>query len=305
MRDTGIVVVTHNSAGFLGPCLDQALAACASVVVVDNASTDSTLDEARRRPVEVVVNLHNRGFAAAANQGVRSLDRDFIVLINPDAILETGLDPLRRAFDDPRVAGATGQLVDPARVPQTGFNFRRLPTPAALAFEALLINRLWRRNPVNWHYRCLDLNPERSGPVEQPAAALLMFRRAAWERIGGFDESFFPVWFEDVDFCKRLRDHGYLMMYVPAVVAKHTGGHSVHNLSLESGRIYWYGNLLRYASKHFRPGAARAVGLAVVVGSLVRMLIGVFGEWSLKPVAVYGTVLRLAGRFVWLGHSAQ
>ena len=140
---------------------------------------------------------------------------------------------------------------------QAGFAVRRLPTPLALALEVLLINRLWPGNSVNWHYRCYGFNLDEPAEIEQPAGAFLMFRREVWESLGGLDEGFYPIWFEDVDFCKRLRDHGYHVYYEPRAVATHLGGHSIRKILLEKRELYWYGSLLKYCSKHFFTGTAR------------------------------------------------
>src|SRR5690242_4395003 len=92
-------------------------------VVVDNASKDATLECTRRPGVRVIANKENRGFAAAVNQGVRSTDAEFILLLNPDARLLTGVDDLVRAS---RQYGlAAGKLVDRSGQPQRGFTIRR------------------------------------------------------------------------------------------------------------------------------------------------------------------------------------
>ena len=123
-----------------------------------------------------------------------------------------------------------------------------------------------------------------------------MVRREVWQELGGLDESFFPLWFEDVDFCRRIRDRGFSLYYMPEAVAKHTGGHSIPNLPLEIRLIYWYRSLLRYSAKHFRPFAFRAVCLAVVTGSFLRGIAESALQRSLKPMAAYGSVAGLAGR---------
>ena len=120
-----------------------------------------------------------------------------------------------------------------------------------------------------------------------------MFSRAAFDRVGGFDERYWPVWFEDVDFCKKLQQAGYRVFYNPEGVAKHTGGHSVGSLGLEIRELYWYGSLLEYASKHYRSLAYRAVCLAVVSGSAFRAVRG-YPRYGFKAFAVYGAVFRLA-----------
>lgn len=290
-----IVVVTYNSEKEIGPCLDAAMATGAEVIVVDNASADGTLEEAGRRNVRLIANRVNRGFAAAVNQGIRATTAPFLLLLNPDAVLLTGIGPLMDACLRPKVGLAGGKLVDETGRPQAGFMLRRLPSALALSFEALLLNRLWPGNPVNRRYRCLGMDTGRPCEAQQPAGALLMLRRDVWERLEGFDESYFPLWFEDVDFAKRARDLGYRAYYEPAVVAKHTGAHSIRPVALESRQLYWYGNLLRYASKHFSVGAEKSLCAAVAVGSIFRMLAGMARQWSLRPVAVYSSIVRLAG----------
>lgn len=267
------------------------------MVVVDNASSDSTPDLARRADVHLITNRRNRGFAAAVNQGFSILQSTYVLLLNPDALLQTDLSSLREACDLPHAAGAGGCLLDESGRPQIGFMVRSFPTPAVLALEALLLNRTWPNNPINASYRGMRLDYSVVQSVEQPAGAFLMIRRAVWEELGGFDESFWPLWFEDVDFCRRAADRGYLWYYTPAAVCQHTGGHSIVKLALEMRLVYWYGSVLRYSAKHFRPRGVRAVCVAVISGSLLRMLPEAALRRSLKPVVAYSKVIWLAGRY--------
>jgi GT2 family glycosyltransferase len=138
--------------------------------------------------------------------------------------------------------------------------------------------------------------------VEQPAGAFLMFSRLAYEKVGGFDERFYPVWFEDVDFCARLKEAGYRVRYTPEAVANHTGGHSVGTLPMEIRQRYWYGSLLEYAAKHYPPPALRAVCFAVMLGAgfraLPALLRTISGSGNAGPavnvLVVYRSVARLA-----------
>jgi GT2 family glycosyltransferase len=297
----GIVIVTYNSEAEIGPCLDAALVTGAEVIVVDNASSDGTLAQVRRRGADVIANPVNRGFAAGANQGIGAISADFILLLNPDAVLKTSLEPLQAACASAEVGAVGGKLVDLNNAVQAGFTVRRLPTPLVLAFEVLLINRLWPRNSVNWHYRCYDFKYDEPVEVEQPAGAFLMFRRDVWQSLGGLDEAFYPIWFEDVDFCKRLRDHGYHVYYEPRAVATHLGGSSIRKILLEKRELYWYGSLLRYGFKHFGQAHTQLLCLAVIVGSLLRMAMGILIQWSFKPIPVYGRVMRLAAQYMLFG----
>jgi GT2 family glycosyltransferase len=141
--------------------------------------------------------------------------------------------------------------------------------------------------------------------VEQPAGAFFMVRRAVWQELGGFDEGFFPLWFEDVDFCRRVADRRYYLYYVPEAVAKHAGAHSIRHLTVEMRRVSWYRSLLRYSARHFRPRAFRAVCLAVVTGSIVRSIAESILDRSLEPLAAYGKVVGFASRCLLFGPAPR
>src|SRR5437588_6801023 len=140
MAAIGIVIVTYNSAEHIGACLEAAQRTNAEIIVVDNASSDDTVEQVTRRNVRLLANSTNRGFAAAVNQGIASLDTLYILLLNPDTILVSGLEAMRAACELPGSAGAGGQLLDALGQPQIGFMVRRFPTGASLALEALLLN---------------------------------------------------------------------------------------------------------------------------------------------------------------------
>lgn len=298
MNGYGVVLVTYNSATAIGTALDALAAADpADILVVDNGSTDRTLEEVRKRPdVRLIANPWNRGFAAAANQAFENVHCDCILLLNPDATPAGPLNELADACAQAGVAAAGGKLIGSDGRAQAGFMVRRLPTPWTLAFEALGINRIWSGNPVNRRYRCRGFDPECAAEVEQPAGAFLMLRRQVWRALGGFDDRFFPLWFEDVDFCKRALKAGYRILYVPTASAKHSGGHSIRQLSSANRAGYWYATLLSYAAKHFRPTAVRAVCMGVVLGSLVRAFFSIIRGDNLKAKTAV-RVIQLAGRF--------
>jgi N-acetylglucosaminyl-diphospho-decaprenol L-rhamnosyltransferase len=298
MARVAIVIITYNSASEIGGCLDALTASLdVEVVVVDNASADRTVEEIARRGVRVISNRSNAGFAAGVNQGVLATTAPLVLLLNPDAHLVTGLEAMANLLETPGTGAVGGMLVGIDDKPQRGFMARNLPTPLTLIFEVFGINHLWPRNPLNWHYRCLGFDPMTTAAVDQPAGAFLMFRRAVWEQVGGFDERFAPIWFEDVDFCARIKTAGFRTYYEPAGVAKHSGSHSIRPLSLENRQRYWYGSLLEYAAKHYRSVAFRTTCVAVAASAALRAVIA-FPREGFKAFAVYGGVFSLAlGRF--------
>ena len=297
--EPGIVIVTHNSAEYLAACLESALERSPHVVVVDNLSSDSTCEVARRYPVQLIANKTNKGFAAAVNQGVSALKTGTVLILNPDARLLTPLTPMLEYFppsvpsrnpsapsrdregavctgieNAPKTGVVGGRLLDENGVDQSGFAIRRFPTPAALIFECLGLNRLWPGNPVNKRYRALDADLSIAQEAEQPAGAFLMFPRDVWQSVGGFDERFHPLWFEDVDFLRRVSNAGYKIWYEPAARAAHSGAHSIRSLQPSDRQRFWYGNLLRYASIHFESDVTvRLLAVSVLFGVGMRRLL--------------------------------
>jgi len=303
MRRSGVVVVTYNSSEVIERCLDS----CGDlpVVVIDNASHDGTGAILRRRNVTLIANTANQGFAGAVNQGVAALGTELVLLLNPDAELTSPIDELEQACSEAGTGLAAGKLVDEAGEVQRGFTLRRFPTPLTLVCEVLGINRMLASNPVNRKYRCLDIDLNSASEAEQPPGAFLMFRREVWQQLGGFDTQFHPLWFEDVDFCKRARGLGLKIRYVPTVTARHRGGHSIAGLEWSCREVYWYVSLLRYAWKHFRPPGYRGVTAAVIFGSTFRTAVEIFRRRSFRPIGIYGKISRLAGRSLISGRVSE
>jgi N-acetylglucosaminyl-diphospho-decaprenol L-rhamnosyltransferase len=275
-----IIIVTHNSGDCISDCLRALVASEWEVVVVDNASEDDTAACVKASAVSVMVidNERNAGFGAAVNQGVRAAKGKLLLILNPDTVVQAGaLDQICQVFATPATAAAGGLLVDTNGLPQTGFVFRRFPRVVDMLSEVFLLNRLWPHNPWNRRYRCLDLDFTKQQEVDQPAGACLAFRREMWERIGGFDESFFPVWFEDVDFCRRVRDAGGSIVYTPQAVFTHAGAHSVGKISYADRQMYWYRNLLRYFRKHHGASAAGVLRIGIAAGLIFRSIIALLG----------------------------
>jgi GT2 family glycosyltransferase len=289
-----VVAVTFNSEQVIGSCLHSCRQYPA--IVVDNASADGTVAVARRFPhARVITNDANRGFAAAVNQAVHQCETDFVLLLNPDVTLLTDVSPLVTTLDRESADAGAGQLLGEDGQPQKGFGIRNFPRPVTLIFEVLGLNRIFPWNPVNRRYRELVRNLDAVGEVDQPAGAFLLFRKRVWERLGGFDEAFYPIWFEDVDFCKRVREAGYKIVYDPAVKARHQGGNSVRSLPGECRELYWYVSLLRYASKHFRPLSFRLVSAAVVPGAILRAIASLVAGGGAAMATTYCRVMRFAG----------
>lgn len=203
------VIVTHNSADVIGPCLES-VARAREVIIVDNASEDST--------VETVAELHhdsmivtiaeNLGFGAAANEGIKRASGEFVLLINPDAALEDGaLEALVTAGDSYERAG----ILAPRLVGPDGVTHR--------SHDAGLFAR------EGMPRRRTDPEPEGATSCDFLSGAVMLLRKKAVDAVDGFDPAIF-LYYEDDDLCLRLRKAGWSLVFVPRAVARHIGGGS-------------------------------------------------------------------------------
>jgi N-acetylglucosaminyl-diphospho-decaprenol L-rhamnosyltransferase len=247
-----VVLVNYNGAEFVLECL-RGIAAerPTDIVVVDNASSDGSLELVAREHVadQLIANVANRGFAAAANQGVRATKSPYVLLVNPDSTIAPGLvGTLAKTLDDHPRAGAVGALVR---------NQDGSVQPTKRAFPSLwqsllhgLVGLVWPNNPGTRAYTLADASFTQPRTVDWVAATAVAIRREAFEEIGGFDESFF-FFVEDVDLCRRLWDAGWEVWFEPRAEIVHAWGGSWTQRPL---RFLWQHqrNLFRYVTKHRR-----------------------------------------------------
>ncbi|MEP7353753.1 MAG: glycosyltransferase family 2 protein [Acidobacteriota bacterium] len=307
LQRVACVIVTYNSCDVVGTCLNRLAEQehVVEIVVVDNASADATREvvaAAQNRSnlvgsmeIRLIANANNRGFAAAVNQGFVATSAELVLILNPDVTVIDPLIPVMAACQEYGLAA--GRLVDAQGRTQAGFTIRRFPTATVLAFELLGLNRLLPGNRWNRQYRYLDwMSSDGVATVDQPAGAFLMVRRDVWEKLAGWDEEFWPVWFEDVDFCKRAKQFGFQACYIAGVRAGHLGGHSIKKIDGASRELYWYDSLLRYAAKHFPTLHYRVICVAAVVSAVPRMGLNALREHSLEPVLNGFRIIYLSGK---------
>ena len=277
MPRCSVILVTYNSGAQIEACLRALASEDCEIIVVDNASQDDTVARvnavAEQLPLQLLTISRNVGFAGGVNQGVRAASGNVLLILNPDAVAEPGsIAALLTCMTTSGASAVGGALLESDGQPAKGFAFRRIPTLTALLFEVLLVNQVWPGNPVNRSYRCLDADYSRQQHVEQPAGACLAVTRKAWDSVGGMDPEFYPVWFEDVDFCKRLLDDGASIVYCPNARFHHSGAHSVGQLEFRDKQMFWYQNMVRYAEKHFSRVQVWILRAAICKGMVFRMV---------------------------------
>ena len=211
-----VIIVNWNGAQFIEQCLTALLAQTTSpheIILLDNASTDGSIEIIRRFPsVRLIVLDQNTGFARGNNLAVAeaSKESEWIALINPDAFVEADwLETLlESAKSNPEFDVFGSKLVN-AGDP-------RLLDGAGDAYH--VSGLVWRMG----HGSPIPTTVESDSEIFSPCAAAALYRRSAWQAIGGLDEDYF-CYVEDVDLGFRLRLAGYRCLYVPSSIVHHVG----------------------------------------------------------------------------------
>ncbi len=282
--DLSVVIVNWNSGTYLARLLTSLLPLkdeLEEIWVVDNASSDSSLGGLQDTPGVQILSLpENQGFAGGANEGISRSSSTFILLFNPD--VEVVASSVRQLYQEmkkrPRAAIVCGALEDPEGKSQRAFQLRPLPSWKSVLSDALFIDEFlpWLGSGSLRSKSTAAGGPSSRGgrrlDSEQPAAAAWLLRKEAWKEMGGFDTSFYPAGFEDVDYCKRLQDSGWQIFYFPDLPMIHRGGLALETLGYSGFVGIFYQNLLRYLKKHHAP-LYPLLWLPVKTGMWIRRLL--------------------------------
>jgi GT2 family glycosyltransferase len=233
MPKVTVVIVNWNGAKFIGRCLDALMLQSVlpqEIIVIDNASTDDSLNIINRYPsVKLFALKHNSGFAHANNLAINQADKQstWIALINPDAFAEQQWleELLNAALENPDFSVIGSQLVmdsDPTKLDGVGDVYH-------------ISGRVWRSG----HGRARESYPNERKEIFSACAAAALYKREALVHAGGFDEDYF-CYIEDVDLGFRLRLLGYRCIYEPKSIARHVG--SGTSLGQHSDFAAYYGH---------------------------------------------------------------
>lgn len=219
-----VVIVAHNAGRLLAEAVASAVEQVDAdrVWVMDAESTDGSVEALQgQRGAIHIVPVPNIGFAAANNRGIESTSSPFVLLLNPDAVLCPGaLNALLATAEANPRAGIVGPLVLNADSSVQANSFGRFPSLATA-----LGLRLWRiAQRLRGNLNLSPKAPTFTTPVDWVTGAAMLVRRAAVDDVGPMDEGFF-LYYEDTDWCHRMRDHRWEVLVEPrAHVVHHLGG---------------------------------------------------------------------------------
>jgi hypothetical protein len=228
MPDVSAVVVTYNAAPWIERSLSSLRGTGAEVIVVDNGSTDGTLELVREKfPEARLLEQENRGFGAGNNAGMRAASGRYFLLLNPDAWLTDGaLDRLVAFADEHPEAAIVGpRLLNPDGSLQR--SVRGFPSPWRIATEYFFLRKLAPRSHALNALFAEQFDHESVREAEYLFGACLLVRREAVDSVGGFDEDFFLM-SEEVDWCYRFRQAGWNVLFYPGAEVFHVVGASLN-----------------------------------------------------------------------------
>lgn len=254
-----IIIVNHNSGLHLLNCLRSLHASNGSmngckITVYDNGSSDESLQRAQDSypRLSFIGNHENIGFAAAVNRAARSLQGEYMLLLNPDVVVfPKAVDSMLDFMEHhPKCGILGGEILSPLGYRQ--HTCRRFPDYFNVPFgRRSLTRRLFANNAFSKRYLYLDLDHRHPQKVDFVEGSLMMIRRKAAEEVGFFDEGFF-LYLEDADICYRLKERGWETWWLPESYAIHYRGENFRSDNIRPAMHHSRG-FYRFFNKHYRP----------------------------------------------------
>lgn len=268
-----VVIVNYNVRDFLQQAiasLQKALRGISSeIFVADNASDDGSVEAIREKfpKVKIVANAQNLGFAKANNAVLLQTRSNYILLINPDTMVqEDTIRVMLEFFEEHPDAGMAGcKILNPDGSFQLACR-RSFPTPSVALARMTQLSKVFPKSKFFGRYNLTYLSTDETYPVEAISGSFMMLRREVFEQIGGFDESYF-MYGEDIDWCYRIREAGWQIYYVHSTQIIHYKGESTRRSSLDEIRTF-YNAMHLFVQKHFSSSFAFLALLRFAIASV-------------------------------------
>jgi N-acetylglucosaminyl-diphospho-decaprenol L-rhamnosyltransferase len=249
-----IIIVNWNTGSLLTDCILSVKASFqendsteAEILVIDNASTDQSLIQARTTfsDIQVIESSSNLGFGSANNLAARQARGEFLLFLNPDTLMKPGAIQLLKDHleSSPQVGAVGPKLLNPDGSVQ--LSIFRTPTLTREAWRLFHLDRIFPYNA----YPAWLLSSTEPQEVDILQGTCLLVRRDVFFSIGQFDERFF-MYSEEVDLCVRIRSAGWSIQWLPQALVIHLGGQST-KLVADQMFLMLYRNKVEFFRKHY------------------------------------------------------
>lgn len=270
-----VIIVNYNVAYFLEQCLLSVYNAKGienvEVMVIDNRSSDGSVAMVREKfpSVNLLVNEENVGFSKANNQGIQLAKGEFVLLLNPDTVVqEATFEIMINAFrKNSQIGGIGVRMVDGkgSFLPESK---RGLPTPMVAFYKVFGLARLFPKSKRFGRYHLGYLNENANHEVDVLSGAFMGLRRSVLNQIGLLDEAFF-MYGEDIDLSYRILQAGYKNVYLAESTIIHYKGESTKKSSVNYVFVF-YRAMIIFARKHFSQNYAFLFSVFIHIGIYVR-----------------------------------
>lgn len=251
-----VIIVNYNVKNLLRDCLLSVQKAAHSIdteiIVVDNASSDGSVEmlKAEFKYVKLITNTQNLGFSKANNQGIAQAQGKYILLLNPDTLINknTFEDCLNFSKQTNNCGGIGVQMLD-ANNQFLKESKRGFPTPWASLCRLSFLNKLFPNSALLNGYYLGHLSNDENHQVEVLAGAFIWIKKSIIDEIGGLDETYF-MYGEDIDFSYRIQQAGYHNYFLGTVTILHYKGESTDKYSFKHIK-YFYDAMKIFSKKHY------------------------------------------------------
>lgn len=275
MVDLSVIIVSYNVIYFLEQCLHSVRKASrglnCEVFVVDNSSVDGSVAMVRQKfpEVKVIANSENVGFSRANNQAIKQSCGRYVLLLNPDTLVEEDTFSKTVEFMDSHLkAGGLGVKMIDGKGRFLPESKRGLPTPAVAFYKIFGLSSLFPKSKIFGRYHLGFLSKDETHKVEILSGAFMLMRKKALNEVGLLDESFF-MYGEDIDLSYRLILGGYDNYYFHDARIIHYKGESTKKSSINYVFVF-YRAMVIFAKKHFSKRNARTFGFLINIAIYFR-----------------------------------
>lgn len=276
-----VIIVNYNVEFFLEQCLHSVRTALknisSEVFVVDNNSVDGSVRMVKEKfpEIKLIENKKNTGFSFANNQAIRIANGEYVLLLNPDTVVEedTFVKSIRFMDEHPDAGGLGVKMLDGKGnfLPESK---RGLPTPSVAFYKVFGLATLFPKSKLFGRYHLGFLDNDKTNEVDVLAGAFMMLRKRVLDKTGLLDETFF-MYGEDIDISYRITQAGYKNYYFPETRIIHYKGESTRKSSINYVFVF-YNAMIIFAKKHFSQKHAKLFSFLIHIAIYIRAGMAIF-----------------------------
>jgi len=307
MKDLSVIIVNYNVEYFLEQCLLSVEKASknidAEIFVVDNNSVDGSVNLVKEKfPfVKLIENKKNTGFSFANNQAIKESNGKYVLLLNPDTLVEEDtFEKIITFMNTHQDAGGLGVMMVDGKGIFLPESKRGLPTPMVAFYKIFGLSALFPKSKIFGRYHVGYLDKNKTHEIEILSGAFMLLRKKVLDEIGLLDETFF-MYGEDIDLSYRITKAGYKNYYFPETKIIHYKGESTKKSSVNYVFIF-YRAMIIFAEKHFSQKNAKTFSTLINLAIYLRAALAIFYRFiSTIILPLIDTVLIYTGIF-FLSH---